>query len=181
MTNSQTQNDFLPDGYSSPKGNSNYCKFERGENRFRILSRPIIGWEDWQDKKPIRTKTKPEKSIDPQKPAKHFWGMIIWNYLKEDIQILEITQRSIQSAIEALVKDKDWGSPFLFDIKVIKEGDGMDTEYTINPVPHKPVAAEVLEAYRNKPCFLEALYNGEDPWDMTKSGNQRSPLNDLML
>ena len=178
-----TQTDFLPSDYEAPKGNSNYLRLEKGENRFRILSKPILGWEDWENKKPLRFRrdAKPEKPIDPQKAIKHFWAFIVFNYFKNEIQIMEITQKSIQGAIEQLSKDSDWGSPFTYDIKIIRGGDGMETEYTINPVPHKPVAAEVLEAFRNKPCHLEALYLGDDPWDMTKSGNQRTPLNDMNL
>jgi len=177
MRQNQT-NDFLPDNYVAPKGNSNYMKFEKGENKFRILSRPMMGWLDWQDKKPLRfsMSAKPDKPVDANKPIKHFWAMIVWNYLKEEIQILEITQKSVQSAIEQLAKDADWGNPFSYDIKVIKEGDGMDTEYTINPVPHKPINAEILEAFKAKPCFLGALYQGADPFI---NHGQITPLNDL--
>src|SRR3990167_2889813 len=183
MTQTTQTSTWLPTDYEAPKGNSNYLRVEKGENRFRILSSPIIGWEDWDNKNPLRFRMneKPEKSIDPKKPIKHFWAFIVFNYFKNEIQIMEITQKSIQSSIETLAKYKDWGNPFGFDIKILREGDGMDTEYTVNPVPHKPVTEEVLAAFRLKPCFLDALYNGEDPFDMVKSDNKRSPLNDLQL
>ena len=167
MRQNTQPNDFLPTDYVAPKGNSNYMKFEKGENKFRILSKPIIGWEDWENKKPLRFRMneKPDRAIDAQKPIKHFWAFICFNYSKNEIQIMEITQKSIQSAIEQLAKDADWGSPFEYDIKVIKEGDGMDTEYTINPVPHKLVSADILDAFHNKPCNLELLFDGKDPFD----------------
>lgn len=173
-----SQNGWLPENYVTPKGNSHYMKFEKGENKFRILSKPIIGWLDWENKKPFRFKMneKPEKPVDPKKDIKHFWAMIVWNYIKNEIQILEITQKSIQSVIQQLAKDDDWGNPSFYDIKVLKEGDGMDTEYTINPVPHKPVLPEILQAFKNKPCYLEALYQGADPFI---DHGQVTPPNDL--
>lgn len=175
----QNNSSFLPDNYVAPKGASNYMKFEKGKNKFRALSQPIIGWIDWTtDKKPVRfpMNEKPDKSIDPAKPVKFFWAFIVWNYQNNQIQILEITQKSIQAAIETLAKDADWGNPFKFDITVNKEGDGMDTEYTINPVPHKPIGQDVLDAYKAKPCYLEALYMSADPF---AENSQRTPLNDL--
>lgn len=177
----QNDSSFLPVDYSAPKGSSNYMRWEKGKNKFRILSRPIVGWEDWTlDKKPLRfTMTqKPDKPINPDKPIKFFWAQIVWNYQLSQIQILEITQRSIQSKIETLVKDEDWGNPFGFDITVTKEGEGLDTEYDVNPVPHKPVSEDILQAFRDKPCFLGALYQGADPF---LDHGQREPLNDLVL
>ena len=40
-------NDFLPENYEVPKGESKYMKFEQGDNKFRILAKPIFGWEAW--------------------------------------------------------------------------------------------------------------------------------------
>ena len=158
--------DFLPPGYEPPSSSGNYMKFEKGENRFRILSKPIIGWEDWQDKRPIRFRMdeKPEKSVDPKKPVKHFWAMVVWNYKLERVQVLELTQSGIQKTIRALSGDADWGSPLEYDIKVLRTGDGMDTEYQVNPIPHKPVAAEIAEQAKQLNINLEALFTGDDPF-----------------
>lgn len=158
--------DFLPQGYEPPASGGNYMKFEKGENRFRILSRPIIGWEDWEDKKPVRFRmdAKPEKPIDPKKPIKHFWAMAVWNYKTSRVQVLEITQSSIQKAVKALADDADWGNPLEYDIKVVRTGDGMDTEYQTNPVPHKPLTDEIKEQVAQVKVNLEALYDGGDPF-----------------
>lgn len=163
-----TNNDFLPSDYEAPKGNSNYMKFQKGENRFRILSKPVLGWLDWEDKKPLRfqMKQKPEAPIDPKKPIKHFWAITVWDYTDNAIKVLEITQSSIQKAITDLAKDSDWGNPVGYDIKVVRKGDGMETEYSINPVPHKPISEEIKEAYMNRPTNLEALFSGGDPFEV---------------
>jgi hypothetical protein len=158
---------FLPKGYQAPKSSNNYMKFQAGENKFRILSTPVIGWEDWQDKRPIRFgfDSKPSKSIDPKKPVKHFWAMIVWNYSEEQIQILHLTQTSIREAIETLVNDENWGAPYCYDIKVFKTGEKIDTEYKVTPVPHKALDPYVIGQFTQKPCNLEAIFTTIDPFD----------------
>ena len=85
---------FLPDDYKSPKSSNHYMKLQDGENKIRILTQPILGWEDWHDKKPVRYKMneKPAKSYDPKKAIRHFWSFIVCNYNEEQIQILHLTQ-----------------------------------------------------------------------------------------
>jgi len=157
---------FLPEDYESPTGNSNYMKLITGENRVRILSEPVLGWEDWHEKKPVRYRfdDKPINSFDPKRPIKHFWSMVVWNYSMSSIQILHITQASIRKAIETLCQDPDWGAPYAYDIKIYKTGEGVDTEYSVNPISPKPVAEEVKLSFHLKPIFLEALFDGGDPF-----------------
>ncbi|CAB4166077.1 hypothetical protein UFOVP844_9 [uncultured Caudovirales phage] len=158
---------FLPADYEAPKTSSNgYLKLQEGENRIRILSAPILGWEDWLDKKPIRYRmeNKPKNSIDPKKPFKHFWAFIVFNYVTEQIQIMQITQATIRRSLEGLCKDADWGAPYGYDIKITKSGEGVDTEYTINPVPHKSIDPYILKCFAERPINLNALYSSEDPF-----------------
>jgi len=173
-----TNNDFLPQDYETPNSGGNYMKFETGENRFRILSKPIIGWQDWKDKKPYRFRMneKPEKPFDPTKAIKHFWAMIVWNCTKSKIEVLEITQVSVQSAISNLYKDADWGAPFGYDIKVTKTGSGLDTEYATNPVPHKATPQEAIDAFMSTPIDLEKLFDGENPFDTKKTPIEPLPF-----
>ena len=161
------ENDFLPKDYEPPKGESRYFKFQSGTNKFRILSKPIIGWEDWENKKPLRFKMneKPESPVDPNRPIKHFWAMIVWDYDSECIKILEITQVTIMQSITALSRDIEWGSPFNYNIKVEKQGEKKDTKYTVLASPPSELTEEIKEAYNNVPVNLEALYEGEDPFD----------------
>jgi hypothetical protein len=135
------------------------------------LSAPVLGWEDWQDKKPVRFRfeEKPGKPIDATKPVKHFWAFIVWNYLEKKIQILQITQTTIRNKIEALSKDEEWGAPYFYDLKIIKKGEGVKTEYEVNPAPHRALTPEVMNAFKSKPCNLEALFESGDPFDLSWS------------
>lgn len=175
-----TQNEFLPSGYNVPSSESSYLKFQTGENKFRILSKPIIGWLDWDNKKPFRfpMNQKPSKPIDPAKPVKHFWAFVVWDYNAKKISILEITQKSIMSAIQSLTADGDWGSPFDYDIKVTKTGTDMQTQYSVNPVPHKAVHVQILDLYEKTPVNLNALFEGKDPFEVQQKSTPQSTRND---
>lgn len=161
-------NDFLPQDYEAPEGGGNYMKLKDGENKIRILSRPIVGWVDWKDKKPFRfpMDKKPEKPLD-KNPIKHFWAFIVWNYNDQAIQILEITQQTIQTSIINLTKDEDWGAPFDYDIKITKKGRDLDTKYSVIPANKKPVTDEIQKAALDKPCYVDALFTNADPWIVT--------------
>lgn len=158
---------FLPEDYEAPSSSGNYMKLQAGENKIRILSVPVLGWEDWTlDKKPVRFAydKKPAKSIDPARAVRHFWAMIVWNYREEKIQILQLSQSSIRASIQALSENEDWGAPFFYDIKITKKGEKVDTEYNVAPSPHKPVSDAIKKAFADKPCNVEALILGTDPF-----------------
>ncbi len=168
---------FLPENYQAPRSSNYYMKLVEGENRIRIMSRPIFGWEDWKDNKPVRfaMDKKPAKSFDPKKPVKHFWAFVVFNCQEEQIQILQITQASIRKSLEALCKDNDWGDPYAYDIKIVKTGEGVDTEYTVNPVPHKPVDDYLVKCFNERPCYLEALFDNGDPFSSEWGADKRTP------
>jgi hypothetical protein len=171
---------FLPEGYEAPKTSANYLKFEEGENKFRILNSPIVGWIDWKDNKPLRfpIDKKPSAAIDPTKPIKHFWALPVWDYKSKTISILEITQKSIQAEITILSKDEEWGNPTGYDIKVIRKGSGLETEYTLNPVPPKALHEKIVELFKNTPLNMQALFEGKDPFEATDTKKTVSSRND---
>lgn len=166
----QTQNDngFLPEGYEVPAAASNYLKFEDGDNKFRIMSRPILGWLDWKEKKPLRFKMneKPSQPVDPSKPIKHFWAMVCFDYKDSKIKIVELTQKSVISSIEKLINSPEWGSPLNYDINVQKKGKSMETEYSVIPSPPKPVNEAAKKAYELTNVDLNKLFLGEDPFEV---------------
>lgn len=161
--------EFLPTDYKNPSNNHNYVKLQDGETRVRILSKPIVGWEDWIDNRPVRYEMnkKPAKPHDANKPLRHFWSMIVWNYNDQMIQILHITQAKIRKGLIALTSDKDWGAPYFYDIKIVKTGQKKETDYQVNPVPHKPLDPAIKEIFEDRKCWLPALFEGLDPFAET--------------
>ena len=166
---SKKNDGFLPADYKEPEGN--YMKWRDGENIFRVLSSAVTGFEYWtddKDTKPVRSKTAwtvTPKNIrlddKTKKPTaiKHFWIFVVWNYVAEKVQILEVTQRGIQTAMKAYIGNKQWGDPKGYDFTVTKSGSGLDTEYVVMANPHTPAPEVKFD------INLEAMFeDGGDPF-----------------
>lgn len=155
---------FISDG-SVSTGSNNYMKLELGDNTIRCLSMPVDGWVEWVDKKPTRTQIDNEPEVtDEENPPKKFIALAIIDRADDETKILELTQQSVIKAIKSLSANPAWGKPFTYDINITKKGTGMLTKYTVTPSPKKSLPKEVIKAAMAKPCNLEALYTGEDPW-----------------
>ena len=160
---------FLPPDYKRPEpSGGNYAKLEDGQNRYRILSEAIVGWLYWTaDNKPVRLRERPDvlpANMREGDKLKHMWAFVVWSYRESKVQILELTQASIQGPLDDLVLNADWGDPREYDITITKTGQKLDTEYTVMPSPKKELAMEAQTAYGKTPVRLEALFNGEDPF-----------------
>ncbi len=158
-------NGFLPDGYKAPEGA--YYKLKDGENTFRILSSAVTGYEYWnKENKPIRSSTPFQSTpadikLDDKGKAtsiKHFWIFVVTNE-DNQIQIMEITQKSIQSAIRSLVENPKWGDPKGYDITINKAGNGLSTEFSVMPNPHSE-APKIDISHIN----LKNMLVNEDPF-----------------
>lgn len=163
--------DFLSPEYKVPEKPSPYMKFHQGENRFRILSSAIVGYEGWtqaQGGKPIRKHVDEAFStteVDPD-TIKHFWAFFVWNYELKKVQVLELTQTSLMKPIASLTKNKAWGDPTKYTLVVDKSGEKLETEYVVNPEPPTPLEPEAVRAWNSlRPKVrLENLFDGGDPF-----------------
>lgn len=165
--------DFLPEGYEAPASGGGYMKLQDGDNVFRVLSSAVVGYQYWtNENKPVRSKTEftetPDIRVKDGKTdkVKHFWAFVVWNYATKEVEILELQQVKVRDAILNLVNDEDWGDPKKYDIKVNRSGSGLDTKYAVSPKPHKELDPEILQAYAEKPINLEALFKGENPFEV---------------
>lgn len=170
---------FLPANYEVPQSTGgNYFKPQKGDNKVRILTDCITGWVYWKDNgekgAPVRLKDRPNGipqdariQNGKQDKPKHFWAMVVYDYASGGVKVWEVTQGTIQSAIAGLATDPEWGHPRNYDLKVRRDGDGLETEYTVTPSPAKPLASEAIAIAMATPVNLYALYDGEDPFDAT--------------
>jgi len=167
---------FFPDSdYQIPE-TSNYMRFVEGDNKFRVLSSAIVGWEYWNtNNKPVR---KPEnwdvvpEDIKTEKDGStrinHFWAFVVYNYNTKKIQILEVTQKGIMKYIKGLTKNIKWGNPKGYDITVNRTGSGFDTEYTFIADPHSEIDPKIIERFEKTHINLDALFEGLDPFSVEK-------------
>jgi len=172
---------FTPDKFAESQV-GNYMKFEDGQNRIRILEKPITGYVYWEDAegnlvpknemagkggKPVRVKSWEGLTNAQRGAMKGFAAMVVWNYKAEKVQILEVKQVGIMNALEALSLSKSWGDVTSFDIVITKTRTGInptDVEYSVMPEPKEPVSKEIKEAYKEANIDLKALYRGADPF-----------------
>jgi len=177
---------FLPEAYQVPKSTSGYMSLEQGANRFRALSSPILGNEIWvndkgearskEDKpqkgdKPIRTRMGVDTPVGAQ--VKHFWSLVVYNYATKSIQILNITQSTIQDAIRAYTLDPDWGNPKGvdgYDFVIGKTGELLETKYTVTTKIPKKLDKAIMDKYESMGINLEVTFDGIDPLAKKEEG-----------
>jgi hypothetical protein len=149
-------NNFLPKNYEIPKTPSKYTKFENDKTtRIRILP-------SWTDKDTIifyeyfdisGENPKPVRSIKPFQETpwikegqkqKEIWNCKVWNYEIEQVQICSIWQMTIKEAIMNYYMDNDFWSPVLFDLKISKKWEKLETTYWVIASPPKEFDKSLL-------------------------------------
>jgi hypothetical protein len=85
------------------------------------------------------------------------------------VQILEITQASIQRQLKTKIDNRE-GKATENDFIITRSGTGFDTEYDIDVTESSPVPTDAVVAMSAKKINLEALYGSGDPF--ASSGNQ---------
>ncbi len=168
---------FLPPQYSVPESASGYMKFKKGTNKFRILSPAITGYEYWNVlNKPIRSKRQFDVMPNDIKvnddsaysQIKHFWAFVVWNYEENTVQVLEITQATIQRAMKIKI-DNRGGDAMGYDFIITRTGEGLTTDYDIDTGKEEPVTSDAITEYHAKKINLEALFDGSDPFSPSKT------------
>ena len=132
-------------------------KLEQGENRLRILTKPIAGYVWWpeNDNKPVRVKDA-GKITTGVKDAKYFWFLTI--AINSEVKFLEIKQKTILSQIKALSDNKEWGEVQDYDITITRSGQDLETQYTVVPNPKKALDADVAKQWAD----MKARYNADN-------------------
>lgn len=175
---------MLPQGYKIPTNSGSYMKFQDGANRLHVLGKAIVGWEYWNiEGKPVRS-----KEVFNEVPAdirvnkdgtteriKHFWAFPVWNYSDKKLQVLEITQSSIQGGMKIKI-DNRRGDVSKFDFIITKTGEGLGTDYDVDVDTHEEIPNEAELKDKAEKINLEALYKGEDPFKGEGTPDNRIPV-----
>jgi hypothetical protein len=172
---------FLPIGTKLPD-TSKYMKFKEGQNRFRALGEAIIGTEYWVEdeegnRKPIRVPINtfiPMEKVSVNKYGKKqvnfFMAFPVYNYASDSVQILEITQRTVQEGIMGLYNNPEWGDLTEYDVIVTQAKKGDRTIYpSIQANPKKKLDENIKELWANTYINLNKLFDGGDPFNKDES------------
>lgn len=164
----------IPKNTVIPKSSGQFAKLQDGQNRFRVLSDVVRGWEGWKDKKPFRhegdvCKIKPEEVDLNQNGSpniNYFWAMVVWNYTEKKVQVLTVTQKTIMGALFQLEENtEDFGDLKNYDIIINKTKVGDKTTYNVQGTPAKPLAENIITDYEESKVDLSKLFDGKYPMD----------------
>lgn len=157
---------FIPEGYEAPASGGGFTKLEDGANTFRVLSSPFMMWLSWTDGQPSRVAylgadgkptAKPAKGSGAKDSVKHAWGLIVWNYKTEKVEVFELDKQDVINGLIAYANNPKWGHPKKYDIIITKTGSGMDTSYTLTVEPHSPASQVIVDAFIANPIDLSQL------------------------
>lgn len=139
---------------------SDFIRLEDGANRVRIVSEPVEKWRHFvqgeDGKKRVAECTGQGCTFchfDKAKKEYCFAAISRNEQLKggtASVKLLTVGQ-SVYSALWDLMNSEDWrfdGIPG-YDIVITKKGQGLETEYSVQPVPAKPLSEADAEVVRN--------------------------------
>lgn len=184
---------ITPPGYEIRSGGSKYFRMQEGKNKIRVLTPALIGFQySTRDGKvvdrkqkfqsgdmPHRVRTFEELGAEARPHAREFWAMLVWDYVNECASILEITQKTIMTAIMNYESNEDWGDALDYDLTIIKSKEGDRTSYTVAPSPKKNFERKGKEIPQVQ---LENLLSGGDPFtiiETTEGQMTQEELNEI--
>ncbi len=158
-----------PPNYTPPSSGGNYYRPPNGDSRIRIVSPSFTqgneAWEELEDgkKRPVR-RPLGEIISGNVKDHKEYMAFAILDRSDLKVKVWVVTQRGIQKALDGLMDDPDWGDLNTFDLKIRRQGEGLNTEYSVTPCPKAPLVAEALRIVDENPVNLKALFTNDDPF-----------------
>mgnify|MGYP003151745647 FL=1 len=171
-------------------GYLNPSKIQSGTSvRFSLLSdSPLEFWEVWGEavdnsRKPFRFESQPtpedveaamganyfrRKGQDGEtpEPAKFALAVPVFNHDAGLVQVLSIVQKSIARELDAISQLEEYSDLLSIDFQLNKEGNGLNTEYGLRPLPRKKGSQESIDE-----AWSEAKKEGFDITRLMTGGN----------
>lgn len=161
-----------------PEGGSRYIKLPKpGQSiKVRILSDPVVFWEAWKDRKPVRRKSARDFGpgdydlVDAQGKAqspRYSQAFAAYDYTNGIVGILQIKQSTVLTGLYDIDNSPDWGDVREYDVIIKSADDGKS--YSVLPCPKKPLADEIVREWDAMCAFggfdLGQLLIGGDPFN----------------
>lgn len=149
-------------------GDSKFLKLNPGDNRVRICSMPAEVRYVQTSKKGEKYATKyiesDEQAKEEQakgKQIKYKYAYIVISRVDGKVYVMEIAA-SVMRQIYTYATNKEYGDPQNYDITVKKEGDGLQTKYTVIPSPKQsPITDEEKKLIKESGYDFSTIYTQE--------------------
>ena len=173
-------------------GYLNPSKIQSGSSvRFALLSdQPLEFYECWGEAedgslKPFRFAEDPSaKDIKTEmgddytrrqnregtapEPPKFAIAAPVYNFDTSTVQIMQISQKSIIRELDGISQMEDYANLLEHDFVLGKEGSGLNTEYSLRPVPRKKASDKEIDAAwteaKDGGFEIGRLLTGENPF-----------------
>ena len=99
-------------------------------------------------------------------PAKFAIAVPVYNHDAGSVQVLQISQKSINRELDSISQMEDYANLLEWDFVLGKEGNGLNTEYSLRAVPRKKDSNDVLQE-----AWEEAQSGGFDIGRLLTGGN----------
>ena len=92
----------------------------------------------------------------------------VYNFDTEGVQIMQLSQKSIIRELDGISQMEDYANLLEHDFVLGKEGNGLNTEYSLRPVPRKKGSNDTIQAAWSKSVDegfeIGRLLTGENPF-----------------
>ena len=99
-------------------------------------------------------------------PAKFAIAVPVFNHDAGSVQVLQVSQKSINREFDSISQMEDFSNLLEWDFVHGKEGNGLNTEYSLRAVPRKKGTQDAITA-----AWEEAKSNGFDISRLLSGGN----------
>ena len=99
-------------------------------------------------------------------PAKFAIAVPVYNHDAGSVQVLQISQKSINRELDSISQMEDYANLLEWNFVLSKEGNGLNTEYSLRAVPRKKGSNDVLQE-----AWEEAQSGGFDIGRLLTGGN----------
>ena len=162
-----------------------------GSVRFALLEdQPLEFFECWGESseggvKPFRFSDDPspediEEEMGPEfsrrlnregtapEKVKFAIAVPVYNYESSSVQIMQLSQKSLQNELDDISQMEDYANLLEWDFVLGKEGNGLETRYSLRPVPRKKGTQDSIESAwtdaRAAGFDIGRLLTGENPF-----------------
>lgn len=148
---------------------SNFYKLKAGENKVRLVSAPIKIWSAFVDGSARKFLTEEavkeyNASVTEDKhKAKARFALWVLDRASDEVLLAEFGS-SIMKSIMALANDSDVGFEGLppYDIKIVKEGEGLETRYNVFALPPSDLTEDETKRIEAQQNLMEFLREGAE-------------------
>ena len=144
-----------------------YAKGAKMPNGKAACGKSPLGRAPHEKLSPEFTRRMNRDGTAPEK-VKFAIAVPVYNYESSSVQIMQLSQKSLQNELDDISQMEDYANLLEWDFVLGKEGNGLETRYSLRPVPRKKGTQDSIESAwtdaRAAGFDIGRLLTGENPF-----------------